>query len=1339
MIQSSGLLVPDTKLDLAIAPLDFLGRAAHLWDPEGAFGQLQNQAYGYLWPMGPFFVLGWALDLPGWVVQRLWLALVMCVALVGAARLSRALGVRSDLACIVAGFAFALSPRMLTTLGPISIEAWPSAMAPWVLLPLVVGATRGSPWTAAALSGLAVAMVGGVNAAATSAVLPLGALWLLTRTNGPRRWRVAVAWPLFTALGTLWWLVPLFVMGAYSPPFLDHIESAANTTFPTDLVNALRGTSNWVPYVDGSSRAGNDLITLPYLAINSAVVLGAGTLGLLVSRNRERVFLLLGVVTGLLLVSMGHTGTVQGWLAEPLQDLLDGHLAPLRNVHKFDVVLRLPLVVGLAWTVEALAQRARSTVDNRAERVNARILAAVLVVAVAGAASPAALGRLTPSGGFVTVPDYWVQAADWLGGRQEEGVALLVPGSTFGRYAWGRAQDEPMQVLASSPWAVRNAVPLTPAGNIRMLDGIEDRLAAGAGSPGFTASLRRAGVSHLVVRNDLVRGRDVVDPVLVHQTIASSPGLVRAATFGPLVGGEAHLEQEGQRLLVNGGWQARYPAIEVYRVEGASGYASGNEAATLVSGGPEDIDELLDLDVIGGQPTVLASDTPAGGLPGSWRDDWVLTDGNRAVERHFGALHDTASETLARDQPLRLASSARDYLLGHPERWSTFAEYQGIAGVTASSSRSDASAAGDAEPGLMPYSALDGRIDTRWESRGNGGGPPWWRVDLEAPRSLDEISLTAGEQEQRVIVSVPGWRSELVRLGPGQTRDVSLPGVDTDWLRVEEASGAAGAALALAEVGIPGVQPRRTLRLPDPPEGAGPPTAVVLRAVDDDRTGCATVDGAVRCVPGRQVVDEEPFDFRRDFRLPAERQMPVRVTARARPGAILDEMLQGGGLVAVGASSSANPDPRAGALAAVDGDPGTAWTADPEDAEPSLTVRWVGSRRIRGVRLVVDEDAAARQPTVVRVTSPGGTRVVGLDDSGRGSFRPIRTDHLGLEVLEAAETFNLDDTGSGFTVPVGISDLELAGLPSLPRPLSTTTRRWGCGSGPDVVVNGRRLTTAVRASAHEIYTGAEVEARLCGGRRSIMLRAGNNQVDAISSGFVKPVSVVFGGQSGNASKALPASLDGSVHRQIDSRGEAVVTTRENTNPGWRAEGFEPLVVDGWRQAWVGGHDRDRMTATFAPDRVYRAGLLAGVTTLLVLLATIVLLLRRDDRGAPAPVGPARLSPILASVLVVVGGGLLAGTAGAVLAGVLAATTVGTVRRLPGVVAPVPVVLVVAAVTSQAARPWANSAGWSGDLSWPSYLVLGGLVVALGAASSGPRRAHRGGAARRRIAGISTRR
>src|SRR3546814_9449670 len=78
--------------------------------------------------MGPFFVLGDLLGMDGWVVQRLWMALVLCAAFTGAALLAKAMGVRSDAAALIAAFAYATSPRILSTIGPASIEAWPSAL-----------------------------------------------------------------------------------------------------------------------------------------------------------------------------------------------------------------------------------------------------------------------------------------------------------------------------------------------------------------------------------------------------------------------------------------------------------------------------------------------------------------------------------------------------------------------------------------------------------------------------------------------------------------------------------------------------------------------------------------------------------------------------------------------------------------------------------------------------------------------------------------------------------------------------------------------------------------------------------------------------------------------------------------------------------------------------------------------------------------------------------------------------------------------------------------------------------------------------------------------------------
>jgi len=168
-VQAPGRVTFDTDLDLALNPWHLMGRAVHLWSARSGFGGVGDQTYGFLFPMGPFFAVGHLLDLPDWVVQRLWCALLLVLAYAGMRRLAgRLLGIAPGLA-VLAGLAWALSPRLLTVVGPFSAEALPVALLPWLVLPLMTHLPH-DPRRAAWLSGLGVLCLGAVNATATLAV-----------------------------------------------------------------------------------------------------------------------------------------------------------------------------------------------------------------------------------------------------------------------------------------------------------------------------------------------------------------------------------------------------------------------------------------------------------------------------------------------------------------------------------------------------------------------------------------------------------------------------------------------------------------------------------------------------------------------------------------------------------------------------------------------------------------------------------------------------------------------------------------------------------------------------------------------------------------------------------------------------------------------------------------------------------------------------------------------------------------------------------------------------------------------------------------------------------------
>ena len=180
--QPPGRVAADTKFNLTQDPAGFLAAATRAWTDQFTLGQIQNQAYGYLFPQGPFFLL----PLPDWVVQRMWWALLVCIAYSGTLKLARHMGIPG----VVPAVLYALSPRILTTLTAISSEAWPVALVPWTLIPLV----NRRPQVAPAL--VAVAMMGAVNAAATIAACLPAFVLLAWR----RRWPQAALYGLGLSL-----------------------------------------------------------------------------------------------------------------------------------------------------------------------------------------------------------------------------------------------------------------------------------------------------------------------------------------------------------------------------------------------------------------------------------------------------------------------------------------------------------------------------------------------------------------------------------------------------------------------------------------------------------------------------------------------------------------------------------------------------------------------------------------------------------------------------------------------------------------------------------------------------------------------------------------------------------------------------------------------------------------------------------------------------------------------------------------------------------------------------------------------------------------------------------
>ncbi|MFZ1160662.1 MAG: DUF3367 domain-containing protein, partial [Mycobacterium sp.] len=919
---SPGQISPDTKLDLTANPLRFLARATNLWNSELPFGQAQNQAYGYLFPHGTFFLAGHLLGLPGWITQRLWWALLLTVGFWGLLRVAEALGIGSPTSRAVAATAFALSPRVLTTLGSISSETLPIMLAPWVILPTIL-ALRDNDLSGpsvrrlAGQAGVAAALMGAVNAIATLAGCLPAAIWWACHRPNRRWWRYTAWWLLALTLAMMWWLVALILMARISPPFLDFIESSGVTTQWSSLVEVLRGTDSWTPFVAPNATAGAPLVTGSVAILATCLVAAGGLAGLAMGGMPARGRLVTMLIIGVVLLGIGYSGGLGSPLAQQVQAFLDAGGAPLRNVHKLESLIRIPIVLGLAQllgriplpgSVPKQLWRSAFAHPERDRRVAVGIV--VLTALIAGT-SLAWTGRIAPPGTYTAIPRYWHDTAEWLSahntGTPTRGRVLVVPGAPFATQLWGTSHDEPLQVLGDSPWGVRDSIPLTPPQTIRALDSVQRLFAAGMPSEGLADTLARQGISYVVVRNDLDPDASrSARPILVHRAITGSPRLQKVAQFGAPAG-----PGPVAGFVTDSGLRPRYPAVEIYRVtataaDPAAPYLADVDQMPRIDGGPEALLRLDERRRLSGRPplgpALLTADAVGANLP---VPVVTVTDTPLARETDYGRVDDHSSAIRAEDDTRRTFNRVPDYPT--PGAATVYGSWTG-GRLTASSSSSDSTVLPDVATAASPAAAIDADSATAWVSNSlQSAVGQWLQIDFDHPVTNSVITITpsattVGAQVRRVEVETVTGTTTLRFDEAGKPISGALPYGETPWVRITAIGtddGSPGVQFAITDLSITQydahgfahpINVRHTALVPPAPPNA----AVAQWDLGSDplgRPGCAKGLTNVQCASSMALAAESPATFSRTLSVPQPMSVVPTVWVRARSGPKLADLV----------------------------------------------------------------------------------------------------------------------------------------------------------------------------------------------------------------------------------------------------------------------------------------------------------------------------------------------------------------------------------------------------------------------------------------------------------------
>ena len=1351
---AQGRMPSDSKLYLYLDPTRFLADAAGSFDPRQFAGWVPHQHISYLWPAGPWFSLFDLIGLPDWIAHRLWLGTILLAAGLGARWCVRQLGLSAG-AALAAAIVYQTSLYVLPYVSRTSVMLLPWAGLGWIVA-FTVRATRRRTWGDPAAIALIVLTVGSVNATALAMIVPAPVIWLLhSAWQRAVPWRAAALVALRVAglsLGvSLWWIAMLMIQGKYGTDVLPYSESVADVSLTSTSAEVWRGLGYWLFYLR-DPYAATTTESLRYMVSGVAIVVSflvpvVCLIALVWTRWQHRRFAALLIAAGVVLAVGVHPSDDRSPLMWVLTGGGDGGLAlALRSSTRAIPVMMLGLAISgaalidasrpirLSWTRGKLPER-----DVRVSRV-----AAAVIVLLAIANLPALW-----TGGFVDpaldrdqdVPVAWTEAAGALDEDDSGGRVLQLPGAEFGAYRWGYTVDQPLPGLTEKPLVTRDLLPLGSPGAMDLLYALDDRIQQGVfDSEALAPMARLLGVDTIWLTNDHAYDRfRTARPEVVRDLVANATGLAEPVGYGEPFLNRAEVPNTDERALGDPRVGSPIKPVELARLVEPGAVVRASSRSILLSGSGDGLVDAAAAGLIDGYSTIRYSASlgaQTAELTAAIRTSTalVVTDSNRSRARHWRSSQDTTGFTEYDDvrlAPLRPVAGDERLALFRTRTLdsSTVALQRGAVRAAATSYGEPFAYL----PEHRPVMAIDGDLETAWLV-GEHGDPigETFRLLLESQTDqifLLQASRVGARQITRITLTSatshdgePGTpRSieldERSLVAPGQPIDIDPTARLIDLTIEEVGGGTPGTASAVSGVGFAEIASSLgpTSEVIRPPHDA-------LRLAESGRPLALTFN-RLRTDPMDRWRDDPEPALVREFDLPTERRFEpsatVRIDARAGDG----ELAAAFGWPAVASSRLIGSIRHAG-VAALDGDPETAWITAFDEA--------------RGATLAISDvtepitEITVRQPVggfsrVSTITLGSGTetRVIDLTPDSIGRTRatidpPLPAGPVVIELTDIEPVTTIDRRfGDVVELPAAISEITIVGAPWVAR-LDATTLRFDCVAIAEI--DGSPVTASLLVDGAGLLDGSPLAVVPC--QPTLPLDAGTHLLTPAE--VTLPILLDTLVLDDGARAALTGSdrpstatvtVGGRYEREIEigrCNAGCWLVFGEGYNDAWsaRSNGSSlgaPELVDGGFNGWWLEPGTQTVIVRWTAQRWLTVALFASLVATLATIALLVGDLRRT-RSTPAPPvrhgrpswswttpNPPLGRKLVAAALWVTLSMLLIGLSWAFWGALAAAAALRTGRARLGELTALACLLVIGAVV--VASEWRNSPFPNGN--WPT--------------------------------------